>query len=109
MTLDELLTLRRRKRRPREMVILATCKMPAVGNPLIEIRGDPGQLDLRSLIDLEVEVAHVGQAPARTVRLLESIMQHRPRYLGAWNVRTSQRVSVVLHGEPFIHDITGWA
>ena len=105
MTLDALMGIRSGKQRPVELVILSLVGPLALPNPVIEVQERPSDLDLRPLIDLDVEIAHCGQVQ-KVVTLVDAVHQQNVRYLGCWNVDTGDRVQVSWCGEIEIRSVT---
>lgn len=108
MTLDDLMKLRRQKKRPAHMVILSLVGPLVFSNPVIEINGRIDDLDLRPLTGLEVEIAHDDRTADKALDLAFLLLPMNPTYLGTWDRLGMARFGLVLHGEVLGQYIPAW-
>ena len=101
ITLTELSAARVQGMTPSGAVLIALA--PAEKCPLVRIKID--STDLRSLIGLDVVVAHSGRQPGKTIALVDAIVRAKPDELTVWNVETNQHVSVISMGRKFIREV----
>lgn len=98
ITLTELAAARAQGMTPSGPVLIALT--PAEKCPIVRVKLDSP--DLRSLIGLDVVVAHSGRQYGKTIALVDAIVRAKPEELTVWNVETNQHVSVVSMGRKFI-------
>ena len=110
ITLSELAAARAHGKTPNSAVLIAM--VPAEKCQLVRVKLDSS--DLRSLIGLDVVVAHGGKQIGKTMALVDAIIRAQPEELTVWNVVNNQHVSVISMGRKFISEVppredTAWS
>lgn len=101
ITLTELAAARAQGMTPSGAILIALT--PAEKCQLVRVKLDSA--DLRSLIGLDVVVAHSGRQLGKIVALVDAIVRAKPQELTVWNVETNQHVSVISMGRKFISEV----
>lgn len=100
--LEKLAEMRHQGQRPADMVIVSVCGRIRTGNPLIVVEDHESvtSLDVRGLVLLDVEVAHIGRNLKRVQDLVWHIWQATHVHsLSTCNYVTGQVLLVGSRGE----------
>lgn len=98
MTLEDLANTRRNNQRPKSMILLSMVGPLAFCNPVIEVNQPYHDQDFRPLLDLDIEIVHAHETqPQQVVRLIDQVLQAKPKTLNAWNAKTGVLTTVIDH------------
>lgn len=105
--LENLIELRKQMQRPADMVILSVCGRLKTGNPLIVVEDNENvtDLDVRGLVMLDVEVAHIGKNLKRVQDLIWQAWSGSPANLFACNYLSGQTIHVGAYGKIYNEEV----
>ena len=108
MTLNKLLDIRKSGSRPGEMIIISLIGDIDYSNPVISVTGQSNNYDFRPLLDLSVEIIHLGAVKTRIISLVNELLAAGVKNLMIFNPKSKQRISVRWNHNTKICNATHW-